>query len=206
MRTIKETRWCAASKKQPPPRVSINTLTLKTKETCITPMLNKLLKIQLLIQKKVEGIVFDNDAKGCYDRITIGMYGSGLFETDWIFKELSSHGLGQGGCASPILWALLSQLLLTALGEKFDCTRVVSVDGEEEHVQEHVQPGNSLVDDTTMGVTTDDTKMDQVPVEVIGHHGLAIYMRANNGVGPTSPSSIPGRRGITNYGLNVRTN
>jgi hypothetical protein len=38
-------------------------------KTCMTPVLNKLLTIQLLIQKKVEGIVFDNDAKGCYDRI-----------------------------------------------------------------------------------------------------------------------------------------
>jgi hypothetical protein len=34
-------------------------------KTCMTPVLNKLLKIQILIQKKVEGIVFDNDAKGC---------------------------------------------------------------------------------------------------------------------------------------------
>jgi hypothetical protein len=35
----------------------------------MTPMLNKLLTIQLIIQKKVEEIVFDNDAKGCYYRI-----------------------------------------------------------------------------------------------------------------------------------------
>jgi hypothetical protein len=35
----------------------------------MTPVLNKMLTIQLLIQKKVEGIVFENDAKGCYDRI-----------------------------------------------------------------------------------------------------------------------------------------
>jgi hypothetical protein len=34
---------------------------------------NKLLTIQLIIQKKVEGIVFDNDAKGCYDRIISGI-------------------------------------------------------------------------------------------------------------------------------------
>jgi hypothetical protein len=37
--------------------------------TCMTPVLNKLLTAQLLIQKRTEGIVFDNDAKGCYDRI-----------------------------------------------------------------------------------------------------------------------------------------
>jgi hypothetical protein len=39
----------------------------------MTPVLNKLLTIQLLIQKKVEGIVFDNDAKGCYDKIISGI-------------------------------------------------------------------------------------------------------------------------------------
>jgi hypothetical protein len=39
----------------------------------MTPVLNKLLTIQLLIQKKVEGVVFDNDAKGCYYRIISGI-------------------------------------------------------------------------------------------------------------------------------------
>jgi hypothetical protein len=42
-------------------------------KTCMAPVLNKLLTIQILIQKKVEGIVFDNDAKGCYDRIIRGI-------------------------------------------------------------------------------------------------------------------------------------
>jgi hypothetical protein len=41
--------------------------------TKLTPVLNKLLTIQLIIQKKVEGIVFDNDAKRCYDRIINGI-------------------------------------------------------------------------------------------------------------------------------------
>jgi hypothetical protein len=41
--------------------------------TCMTPVLNKLLNIQILIQKKVEGIVFYNDAKWCYDRIISGI-------------------------------------------------------------------------------------------------------------------------------------
>jgi hypothetical protein len=38
-------------------------------KTCMTPVLNKLLTIQILIQKKVDRIVFDNDAKGYYDRV-----------------------------------------------------------------------------------------------------------------------------------------
>jgi hypothetical protein len=41
--------------------------------TCMTPVLNKLLTVQLLIQKRTEGIVFDNDAKRCYDRIISGV-------------------------------------------------------------------------------------------------------------------------------------
>jgi hypothetical protein len=40
---------------------------------CMTPVLNKLLTVQLLIQKRTEGIVFDNDAKGCYDIIISGV-------------------------------------------------------------------------------------------------------------------------------------
>jgi hypothetical protein len=71
------------------------------------------------------------------------------------------YGIGQGGCTSPILWALLNQLLLTALGEKLYCIRLVAVDG----VDEHVLPDASFVDDTTTGVMNDDTKMDPVPVE-----------------------------------------
>jgi hypothetical protein len=42
-------------------------------KTCMTPVLNKLLSIQILIKNKVEGIVFNNDAKGCYDRIIGGI-------------------------------------------------------------------------------------------------------------------------------------
>jgi hypothetical protein len=64
--------------------------------------------------------------------------------------------------ASPILWVSLNQLLLTALGENFDCIRLVSVNGKAEHVR----PGNPLFDDTTMGMTHDDTTMDPVLVEV----------------------------------------
>jgi hypothetical protein len=72
------------------------------------------------------------------------------------------YGIGQGGYASPILWALLNQLLLTALGDKFYCIRLISVDGMEEHVR----PGDAFVDDTTTGVMNDDTTMEPVDVEV----------------------------------------
>jgi hypothetical protein len=71
------------------------------------------------------------------------------------------YGIGQGSCASPILWALLNQLFLTALGEEFDCIRLVPVDGKVEHKR----PGDSFVDDTMTGTTNDDTTMEPVPVE-----------------------------------------
>jgi hypothetical protein len=76
--------------------------------------------------------------------------------------ETLLYRIGQGGCASPILWALLNQILLTALGNKFDCIRLISVDG----VEEHERPGDAFVDDTTPGVTNDDTMMDPVDIEV----------------------------------------
>jgi hypothetical protein len=33
----------------------------------------ELLTIQILIQKRTHGIIFDNDVNGCYDRIISGM-------------------------------------------------------------------------------------------------------------------------------------
>jgi hypothetical protein len=159
----------------------------------MTPVLNKMLTIKILIQKKVEGIVFDNDAKGCYDRIIggidlaclkrIGYLSNSVRMLHLLWAQLEHHiatgygvsdknysstlekplyEIGQGGCASPILWALLKQLLLTALGDKFDCIRLISVDG----VEEHVRPGSAVVDDTTTGVTNDDTTIEPVDDEV----------------------------------------
>jgi hypothetical protein len=45
----------------------------RSHQTCLTPVLNKLFTVQLLIQKKTNWIEFDNDAKGCYDRIVSGI-------------------------------------------------------------------------------------------------------------------------------------
>jgi hypothetical protein len=45
----------------------------RSHQTCLTPVLNKLLTVQLLIKKKTNEIVFDNDAKGCYDQIVSGI-------------------------------------------------------------------------------------------------------------------------------------
>jgi hypothetical protein len=71
------------------------------------------------------------------------------------------YGSGQGSCSSPILWALLNQLILTALGEIFECITVVSVDKSKTSTI----PGDSFVYDTTTGVTSDDTNREPVPME-----------------------------------------
>jgi hypothetical protein len=68
------------------------------------------------------------------------------------------YGIGQGSCASPILWALINQLLLAALGEKFTCIHLVAIDGEEEHIR----LGDSFVDDTTTGTTNDASELEPV--------------------------------------------
>jgi hypothetical protein len=157
--------------------------------TCVTPVLNKLLTVQLLIQKRTEGIVFDNDAKGCYDRITSGLVVASLRRLVYskesvkmlglLWAQVEHHvctgfgvsdkaygsttekllyGIGQGSCASPILWALINQLLLAPLGEKFTCIRLVVIDGEEEHIR----PSDSFVDDTTTGTTNDESDLEPV--------------------------------------------
>jgi hypothetical protein len=173
---------------------SVSTSTDTRIRHVFTPVLNKLITIQLLIQKKTHGIVFDNDAKGCYNRIVSGILiatlrrlgyskesvrmlgllwsqmqhhictGFGVSETTYgstIEKIL--YGIGQGSCASPILWALLNQLILVAPEEKFDCIRLVAIDG----VEEHVRPGDSFVDDTTCGVTYDDITAEPVSSAVL---------------------------------------
>jgi hypothetical protein len=71
------------------------------------------------------------------------------------------YGIGQGSCASPILWALIHQLLLAALGEKFTCICLLAIDG----VEEHIRPGDSFVDDTTTGTTNDDPGLEPVSTD-----------------------------------------
>jgi hypothetical protein len=74
------------------------------------------------------------------------------------------YGIGQGSCSSPILWALLIQLLLTALGKEFDCISLVSVDG----TTTDTRPGDSFVDDTTTVATDDNHNIEPIPSSVSG--------------------------------------
>jgi hypothetical protein len=148
-------------------------------------ILNKLLTVQLLIQKKTNGIVFDNDAKGCYDCIVSGIalaalrrivysknsvrmlgllwaqlehhVATGFGVSDASYKSTMDkllYGIVQGSCSSPIVWALINQLLLMALGEEFDCISLVSVDG--------------ITTDTRPGKTDDNHNLEPIPSSVRG--------------------------------------
>jgi hypothetical protein len=68
------------------------------------------------------------------------------------------YGIGKGRCVSPIIWALLNKLLLTALGEKFDCIQLVDIEGKM-----NKRPCDYFVDDTTTGATNDD--VSSLPVD-----------------------------------------
>jgi hypothetical protein len=158
----------------------------------MTPVLNKLLTVQLLIQKRTEGIVFDNDAKGFYHRIISGVALASLRRMGYskesvkmlglLWAQMEHHvctgfgildktygsttnklmyGIGQGSCASPILWELINQLLLAALGENFTFVRLVAIDG----VEEHIHTGESFVDDTMTGTTNDDPELEPISTD-----------------------------------------
>jgi hypothetical protein len=79
-------------------------------------------------------------------------------------KDKLLYGIGQGSCSSPIVWALLNQLLLTALGEEFDCISLVSVDG----ITTYTRPGESFVDDTTTCATDDNHNLDPISSTACG--------------------------------------
>jgi hypothetical protein len=94
------------------------------------------------------------------DHISTGYRISEATYSSTVDKRL--YGIGQGSCSSPILWALLNQLIMTALGGKYDCIKLVSVD----NITTNTRTGDSFVDDTTTGMTSDDITREPVPLEV----------------------------------------
>jgi hypothetical protein len=74
---------------------------------CMTPELNKFLTVQLLIQKWTEGIVFDNDAKVCYDRIISGVALASLRRLGYSKESVKMLGL---------LWAQMEHHVCTGFG------------------------------------------------------------------------------------------
>jgi hypothetical protein len=72
------------------------------------------------------------------------------------------YGIGKGSCALPLLWALINQLLLAALGEKFKYICLVAIDREEKHTTR----GDSFVDDNMTGSTNDDSELEPVSHDI----------------------------------------
>jgi hypothetical protein len=92
---------------------------------------------------------------------------TGIRVTDAWYKSTMDkllNGIGQGSCSSPTIWPLLNQLLLTTLGEEFDCISLVSVDG----ITTGTHPRESCVDDTTKGATDDNHNLKPIPSSARG--------------------------------------
>jgi hypothetical protein len=141
----------------------------------------------------MNGIIFDNDAKGLYDHIVSGIAlvalrcisysnnsmhmlglmwaqlehhaatGFGVSETSYnsIIDNLL-YGSGHGSCFFPIIRSLLNQILMTALGEEFDCILPVSFDGKITGTH----PCDSFVDDMNIGATDDNHHIKPIPSSV----------------------------------------
>jgi hypothetical protein len=88
----------------------------RSHQTCITPVLNKLLTVQLLIQKKTKGILFNSDAKGCYDRIVSGISLAALRRIVYSKNYVRMLGL---------MWAQLEHHVATGFGYQIAHTRVL---------------------------------------------------------------------------------
>jgi hypothetical protein len=88
----------------------------RSHQTCLTPVLNKLLTVQLLIQNKTSGIVFNNDAKGCYDRIVSGIALGALRRIGYSKNLVRMLGL---------LWAQLNTMWQPGLGYQMPHTKVL---------------------------------------------------------------------------------
>jgi hypothetical protein len=76
-------------------------------KTCMTPVLNNLLTIKILMQNKVERIVFENDAKECYNRIISGIALACLKRIGYSRNSVPMLGL---------LWAQLEHHIATGYG------------------------------------------------------------------------------------------
>jgi hypothetical protein len=75
------------------------------------------------------------------------------------------YGIGQGSCSSPIVWALLNQILLTTLGKEFGYISLVSIAS----IKTDTHPGDSFVDDIATGATDDNHNLEPIPSSA---HGL----------------------------------
>jgi hypothetical protein len=79
----------------------------RSHQMCLTPVLNKLLTVQLLKQKRTNEIVFDNNAQRCYDRIISGIALAALRQIGYSKNSVRMLGL---------LWAQLEHHVATGFG------------------------------------------------------------------------------------------
>jgi hypothetical protein len=159
----------------------------------MSPILNKLLKIQLLIQKKVNGIVFDNDVKGCYGRIISGFSLATLRRLGYsrnslrmlgiLWAQMQHHrccgfGVSKDTCGSSVDKLLYGigqgSCALPILWTLLNQIIISALEGKfdcirlvaVDVVEEHIRPGDSFIDVTTCGVTYDNVDMKPVPASV----------------------------------------
>jgi hypothetical protein len=159
---------------------------------CMTPVLNKLLTVQLLIQKRTEDIIFDNDVKGCYDRIIRGVALASLRRLGYskesvkmlglLWSQMEHHVCTGFGISDKTYGSTIDKLLYS-IGQCSCASPILRVlinqlilaaMGEKftcirlvaiDGVEEHIRPGDSFVDDTTTGSTNDDPELDTVSTD-----------------------------------------
>ena len=148
---------------------------------CISTVLLKTLSFDLIRQLRQDACVFNNDAKGCYDRIipSVGMLAcrrlglpqepaiallkilhdmkyhirTALGITEAHFSNMTDWILGtlQGSGASPCIWLAISAVLIAALEQQSPGITFRSPDG---HITES-RAADAFVDDTDLYVSVD---------------------------------------------------
>jgi hypothetical protein len=161
--------------------------------TCMSPVLNKLLTVQLLIQKQTEAIVFDNDAKGCYNRIISGVALASLIRMGYSKESVKilgllwaqmEHHVCTGFGVSDKTYGSTTKKLLYGIGQG-SCESpilwalinhlLLAALGEKftcirlvaiDGEEDHIRPGDSFVDDTTTGSTNDEPELEPVSHDI----------------------------------------
>jgi hypothetical protein len=158
----------------------------------MTPVLNEPLTVQLLIQKRTESIVFDNDAKGCYDIIISGVALTSLCRLGYskysvkmlglLSAQMEHHVCTSFGISEKIHGSTIDKLLY-GIGQGSYASPIlrglinqllVATLGEKftcirlvaiDGVEEHIRPGESFVDDTMTGTTNDDPELEPISTD-----------------------------------------
>jgi hypothetical protein len=150
---------------------------------CISPILNKFLTIQILIQKTTNGIVFDKDAKGCYDRIMseisllsiihLGYSRNSVKMLGKLWEQLEHH-ISTGFGVSDISYINAVEKMLYSIGQGSCSSPIIwsllnhmiltALEEKYECITLvsvdkstiSTRPGDSFVDETMTGTTDDD--------------------------------------------------